>query len=62
MILYKQNIVIRQSKNNHCLKEVSIQSKLLLINSENRIDTDVHKNKNDDISVLQDEGFTSCQL
>jgi len=62
MILYKQNIVIRQSKNNHCLREVSIQSKLLLINSENRIDTDVHKNKNDDISVLQDEGFTSCQL
>jgi len=59
---YKQNIVIRQSENNHCLREVSIQSKLLLINLKNRIDISVYKNKSDNISVVQDKGSTSCQL
>ncbi len=61
-VLYKWNIVIRQSKNGHCLRKVSIQSKLLLINSENRIDISVHKSENSNVSVVQDEGPTSCQL
>ena len=61
-VLYKQNIVTEQSKNDHCLREVSISSKLLLINKENRIDISVCKNENDNISVVQNEGFTSCQL
>ncbi len=61
-VLYEQNIVIKQSKNDHCLRKVSIQSKLLLINSENRIDISVCKNKSDNISVVQDESPTSCQL
>ncbi len=60
--LYKQNIVIEQSKNNHCLREVSIQSKLLLINLENRIDISIHKNKSSNINVVQDKSSTSCQL
>jgi len=41
---------------------VSIQSKLLLINSKNRIDINVHKNKDSNISVVQDESSISCQL
>ncbi len=60
--LYKQNVVTEQSENDHCLKEVSVQSKLLLINLENRIDISIHKNKSSNISVVQDESFTSCQL
>jgi len=60
--LYKQNIVIEQSKNDHCLREVSIQSKLLLINLKNRIDISVHKDESDNVSVVQDKGPTSCQL
>jgi len=35
MKLYKQNIHIEQHKNNHCLRKVSIQNELLLINKEN---------------------------
>ncbi len=60
--LYKQNIVIKQSKNDHCLRKVSIQSKLLLINSENRISINVHKSKSSDVSIVQDENSTSYQL
>jgi len=41
---------------------VSVQSKLLLINKENRIDISIHKNKNSNISVIQNKGSTSCQL
>ena len=62
MILYKQNVVTEQSENDHCLREVSIQSKLLLINLKNRIDISVYKNKSDNISVVQDKNPTSCQL
>jgi len=62
MILYKQNIVTEQSENDHCLREVSVQSELLLTNSKNRISISVHKDENDDVSVVQDEGPTSCQL
>jgi len=62
MSLYKQNIVTEQSENNHCLKKVSIQSKLLLINQEKRIDISVHKSKNSNVSVVQDKNPTSCQL
>ncbi len=51
-VLYEQNIVIRQSKNNHCLREVSVQSKLLLINLKNKIDINVHTDKNSDVSVV----------
>ncbi len=35
MKLYEQNIHIRQHKNDHCLRKVSILSELLLINKEN---------------------------
>jgi len=41
---------------------VSVQSKLLLINLKNRIDTDVCKNESDNVSVVQDKSPTSCQL
>ena len=61
-VLYEQNVVTEQSENDHCLRRVNIQSKLLLINSENRIDISVCKNKSDNISVVQDESPTSCQL
>ncbi len=62
MSLYKQNIVIKQSKNNHCLKKVSVQSKLLLINLKNKININVHKSESSNISVVQDKSSTSCQL
>ena len=52
MSLYKQNIVTEQSKNDHCLREVSVQSKLLLINLKNKIDINVHTDKNSDVSVV----------
>jgi len=61
-VLYEQNIVIKQSENDHCLMRVSVQSKLLLINKENRIDISISKNKNSNVSVVQNEGPTSCQL
>ncbi len=62
MSSYKQNIVIKQSEDDHCLKEVSIQSKLLLINLKNRINISVYKSKSNNISIVQDKGPTSCQL
>ena len=61
-VLYKQNIVIEQSKNDHCLRKVSVQSKLLLINLENRIDISVCTDENSNVSVVQDKNSTSCQL
>ncbi len=61
-VLYEQNVVIKQSEDNHCLRKVSIQSKLLLINLENKIDTDVCTDENNNISVVQDKSSTSCQL
>ncbi len=60
--LYKQNIVTEQSENDHCLRKVSIQSKLLLINLKNRIDISVHKNESNNVSIVQDKSSTSCQL
>jgi len=60
--LYKWNVVTEQSENDHCLRKVSIQSKLLLINLKNRIDISVHKNENSNVSVVQDKSPTSCQL
>jgi len=62
MLLYKQNIHTEQHKNDHCLREVSVTSKLLLINKENRIDISIHKNESDNISVIQNKSSTSCQL
>jgi len=61
-VLYKQNVVTEQSENDHCLMRVSVQSKLLLINKENRIDINVHKNENSNVSIVQNENFISCQL
>jgi len=61
-VLYEQNVVTEQSENDHCLKEVSIQSKLLLINLENRIDINICTDESDNISVVQDKNPTSCQL
>jgi len=60
--LYKQNIVTEQSENDHCLRKVSIQSKLLLINLKNRIDISVYKNESNNVSIVQDKSSTSCQL
>jgi len=61
-VLYKQNIVAEQSKNDHCLRRVSIQSKLLLINLKNRINISVCTDKSSNVSVVQDKNSTSCQL
>jgi len=61
-LLYKQNIHTEQHENDHCLREVSIQSKLLLINKEDRINISVCKNENSNISVVQNKSPTSCQL
>ncbi len=61
-VLYEQNIVIKQSKNDHCLREVSIQSKLLLTNSKNRINISVCKSESNNISIVQDKSSISCQL
>jgi len=41
---------------------VSVQSKLLLINHKIRISINIHKNESDNISVVQNESFISCQL
>jgi len=62
MSLYKQNIVTEQSKNDHCLRRVSVQSKLLLINLKNKINISIYKNKSSNISVVQDKSSISCQL
>jgi len=61
-LLYKQNVHTEQCENDHCLRKVSVSSKLLLINKENRINISVHKNKSNNVSVVQNEGSTSCQL
>ncbi len=61
-VLYKQNVVIRQSENDHCLRRVSVQSKLLLINLKNRININVHMSESSNISVVQDKNSISCQL
>jgi len=60
--LYEQNIVTEQSKNDHCLRKVSVQSKLLLINLKNRIDISICKDESSNVSVVQDKNPTSCQL
>jgi len=44
------------------LKEVSIQSKLLLINLKNRIDISICKDESNNINIVQDKNSTSCQL
>jgi len=59
---YEQNVVTEQSENDSCLTEVSIESKLLLINLKNRIDINIDKNESSNISIVQNEDFTSCQL
>jgi len=41
---------------------VSVSSKLLLINKENRIDISVCKDKSSNVSIIQNESFTSFQL
>ncbi len=61
-LLYKQDVHTEQHKNDHCLKRVSVTSKLLLINKENRIDISICKNKNSKMSVIQNKSSTSCQL
>ena len=61
-VLYKQNVVIEQSKNDHCLREMSIQSKLLLINLKDRINISVHMSESNNVSIVQDKNSISCQL
>ncbi len=60
--LYKQNIHIEQCKNDPCLRKVSVLNELLLINKENWIDINSHKNKNNNICVVKNKGSVSCQL
>jgi len=60
--LYKQNIHIRQHKNDHCLRKVSIQNELLLINKENWIIISSCKNENNNICIIKNKSFMSCQL
>jgi len=62
ILLYKQNVHTEQHKNDHDLRRVSVTSKLLLINKENRINISIHKNKSSNVSVVQNESFISCQL
>jgi len=61
-LLYKQNVHTEQCENDHCLREVSVTSKLLLINKENRINISIYKNKNSNVSVVQNKSSISCQL
>lgn len=61
-VSYERNVVTEQSKDGHCLREVSVRSKLLLTNLKDRIDISVHTDESGDISVVQDKGPTSCQL
>jgi len=61
-LLYEQNIHTEQHEDNHCLRRVSVTSKLLLINEENRINISIYKSKSSNISVIQNKSFTSCQL
>ncbi len=60
--LYKQNVHTEQCENNHCLKRVSILSELLLINKENWIIINSHKNEGSNICIVKNEGSVSCQL
>ena len=50
--LYEWDVHIKQHENDSCLTKVSIKSKLLLINLENRIDTDTYKNESSNISIV----------
>ncbi len=61
-VLYEQNVVTEQSENDHCLRRVSVQSKLLLINLKNRIDISVHTDESSNVSIVQDKSSISCQL
>ncbi len=60
--LYKQNIHTEQHKNDHCLREVSVLSKLLLINKENWIIISSHKNESDNVCIIKNKNPVSCQL
>ena len=60
-LLYKQNVHTEQCENNHCLRKVSILSKLLL-NKKNWIIISSHKSESSNVSVVQNENPTSCQL
>jgi len=60
--LYKQNVHIKQCENNHCLRKVSIQSELLLINKKNWIIINSHKGENSNIYIIKNENSVSCQL
>ncbi len=61
-VLYKQNVVTEQSEDDHCLRKVSVQNKLLLINLKNRINISVCTDKSNNVSIVQDKSSTSCQL
>ncbi len=60
--LYKQNIHTEQHKNDHCLRKISIQGELLLINKENWIIISSHKSENDNICIIKNKSPVSCQL
>ncbi len=60
--LYEQNIHTEQHKNDHCLRRMSIQSELLLINKENWIIISSHKSESSNIYIVKNESSVSCQL
>jgi len=61
-LLYKQNVHIEQHNDDSCLRKVSVLSELLLINKENWININTHKNKSDNVHIVKNEGSVSCQL
>ncbi len=60
--LYKWNIHTEQHEDGSCLKKVSVLSELLLINKENWININSHKNESDNICIVKNKDFVSCQL
>jgi len=61
-LLYEQNVHTEQHENDYCLKKVSILSELLLINKENWININSHKNESSNVCIIKNESSVSCQL
>ncbi len=61
-LLYEQNVHTEQHNDDSCLKEVSVLSKLLLINKENWININICKGEGGNICIVKNEGPVSCQL
>ncbi len=60
-LLYKQNVHIKQCDDDPCLRRMSVLSELLLINKENWININTHKNENSNICIIKNKNSVSCQ-